>query len=124
MYLPGLMADEQQITRQQLEDWADNAYWSYLSEYAVPWVATETDDGFELDLKWIRSEKESFASAGWGTLAYYAAGNEDEKLDTKIYIKLLETVKTEIHTVLQKKSEKLMLTWEELLVKCPSYTTI
>ena len=31
-------------------------------------------------------------------MAYYAAVNEDEQLDTKAYIKLLETVKKEIHT--------------------------
>lgn len=97
MYLAGLMADEKQITREQLEDWVDKAYWSYLSEYTVPWVAAETEYGFELGRKWIKSEKETVASAGWGTLAYYAAVNEDEKLDTKAYIKLLDTVKKEIH---------------------------
>jgi len=68
-----------------------------LSEYTVPWVAAETEYGFELGRKWIKSEKETVASAGWGTLAYYAAVNEDEKLDTKAYIKLLDTVKKEIH---------------------------
>lgn len=97
MYLAGLMADEKQITKQQLELWVSQAYWSYLSEYAVPWVAAETEYGFELGLKWIQSDIESIASAGWGTLAYFAAVNEDEKLDTKAYIKLLDTVEKEIH---------------------------
>ena len=27
MYLAGLIADESQITREQLNDWADKAYW-------------------------------------------------------------------------------------------------
>lgn len=98
MYLAGLMADETQITKEQLEGWVNSAYWSYLSEHAVPWVAAETSYGFELGLKWINSEKETVASAGWGTLAYYAAVNEDENLDINAYIKLLETVKDEIHT--------------------------
>ena len=98
MYLAGLMADETQITKEQLEGWVNSAYWSYLSDYAVPWVAAETSYGFELGLKWINSEKETVASAGWGTLAYYAAVNEDENLDINAYIKLLETVKDEIHT--------------------------
>lgn len=97
MYLAGLMADEKQITREQLEEWAEQAYWSYLSEYTVPWVAAETPFGFELGLKWIESEKENVASAGWGTLAYYAAVREDDELDTEVYIKLLDRVKTEIH---------------------------
>lgn len=98
MYLAGLMADEKQITKEQLEDWVGTAYWSYLSEYTVPWVAAETDYGIELGLKWIKSDKETVAAAGWGTLAYYAAVNEDEKLDTKVYINLLNTVQQEIHS--------------------------
>ena len=36
MYLVCLMADENVITEEQLEDWVDKAYWYYLSEYAVP----------------------------------------------------------------------------------------
>ena len=68
MYLAGLMADEKQITKEQLELWIGQAYWSYLSEYAVPWVAAETKHGFELGIKWIQSDIETVASAGWGTL--------------------------------------------------------
>ncbi len=98
MYLAGLMADEKQITKEQLEDWVNKAYWSYLSEYTVPWVTAETEYGLELGLKWIKSDIETVAAAGWGTLAYYAAVYEDEKLDTKIYIDLLEKVKEDIHS--------------------------
>ncbi len=97
MYLAGLMADEDQMTKQQLQDWVDKAYWSYLSEYAVPWVAAETDYGLELGMEWIRSAKETVASAGWATLAYYTAVNEDEKLDIGVYTRLLDTVEKEIH---------------------------
>jgi 3-methyladenine DNA glycosylase AlkD len=97
MYLAGLMADETQITKEQLDAWVGQAYFSYLSEYTVPWVAAETEYGFELGLKWIQSDIETIASAGWGTLAYFAAVHEDEKLDTKAYIKLLDIVEKEIH---------------------------
>jgi 3-methyladenine DNA glycosylase AlkD len=97
MYLAGLMADEKQITREQLEDWVDKAYWYYLSEYTVPWVAAETEYGLELGLLWIESDKETVASAGWSTLAYYAGVNEDEEIDTELYTKLLERVRKEIH---------------------------
>jgi len=97
MYLAGLMADEEQITKEQLELWVSQAYWSYLCEYTVPWVAAETEGGFELGLKWIQSDIETIASAGWGTLAYYAAVHEDEKLDINTYIKLLDKVEKEIH---------------------------
>jgi 3-methyladenine DNA glycosylase AlkD len=97
MYLAGLMADEKQITRAQLQEWADQAYWYYLSEYTVPWVAAETDFGFELGLEWIESEEERIASAGWSTLAYYASVNPDEELDLEIYSQLLDRVEQEVH---------------------------
>ena len=97
MYLAGLMADENQITKAQLNKWVKKAYWSYLSEYAVPWVAAETDFGFELGLEWIESKDELIASAGWSTLAYYAAVNEDDVLDKDKYVELLNRVASEIH---------------------------
>lgn len=97
MYLAGLMADEKKITKKQLNDWVDKAYWYYLSEFAVPWVAAETEHGFELGLKWIKSKKEGTAAAGWATLANYASVHLDEKLDIKTYEKLLEQVGKTIH---------------------------
>ncbi|MCT4644188.1 MAG: DNA alkylation repair protein [Carboxylicivirga sp.] len=97
MYLAGLMADEKQISKDDLQQWVKQAYWSYLSEYAVPWVAAETPFGLELGLEWIESEKETIASAGWSTLAYYASVNSDEQLDIKIYNSLLERIEKQIH---------------------------
>ncbi len=97
MYLAGLMADEKQITKAQLEQWIGKAYWQYLNEYAVPWVVAETDYGFELGQKWIKSKEEKIASAGWSTLAYFAAVNKDEDLDTATYRKLLDQVASDIH---------------------------
>jgi hypothetical protein len=40
------MADETQITKEQLELWVSQAYYSYLSEYTVPWVAAESPYGW------------------------------------------------------------------------------
>lgn len=97
MYLAGLMADEKQISKAQLNDWVKKAYWSYLSEYAVPWVAAETEFGFELGLEWILSKEEGIASAGWATLAYFAAVNPDENLDIAKYSELLTGIPERIH---------------------------
>lgn len=95
MYLAGLMADEKQITKDQLNKWVKNAYWYFLSEYAVAWIAAESKYGFELGLEWIRSEKESVACAGWSTLSNYASINTDLELDT--YSSLLDEVNNTIH---------------------------
>lgn len=97
MYLAGLMADEKRITKEQLTDWVEKAYWYYLSEYAVPWVTAETDFGFELGLEWIESDKEHIASAGWATLSSFASINTDESLDLQTYSELLDYVSKKIH---------------------------
>ena len=95
MYLAGLMADEKKISKKQLNDWVEKAYWYFLSEYAVPWVAAETEHGFELGLTWIKSKEETIASAGWSTLSNYASINESLDLDT--YESLLDQVERDIN---------------------------
>jgi len=90
MYLAGLMADEKQITKDDLNQWVNGAYWYYLSEYTVPWIAAESPYGFELGLEWIRSKEESVASAGWSTLLNYASIND--ALDLETYASLLDEV--------------------------------
>ncbi|MBK3516350.1 DNA alkylation repair protein [Carboxylicivirga marina] len=97
MYLAGLMADEKQITKENLNEWVNQAYWYYLSEYAVPWVAAETPFGFDLGLEWIESDIETTAAAGWATLSNYAAVNADDVLNINKYSKLLDFVENNIH---------------------------
>ena len=52
----------------------------------------------EIGKKWIKSDKERIAAAGWATLANYTRVNEDDDLDIDGYRKLLETVEKEVHT--------------------------
>ena len=94
MYLAGLMADEKKISKEQLNHWVEHAYWYYLSEYTVPWVAAESPYGFELGLEWIRSNEETIASAGWSTLSNYASITD--VLDLEIYTSLLDEVAEKI----------------------------
>jgi len=97
MYLAGLMADEKKITESQLDEWVDQAYWFYLNEFTVPWVAAETSFGFHIGMKWMQSDRENIAAAGWVTLSYYAAVNQDSSLDIRAYERLLDKVEQEIH---------------------------
>ena len=98
MYLAGLIADEKQITKAQLQEWVKNAYWYYISEYTVPWVAAESDYGIELGLEWIESDVETIATAGWSTLSHCATCKADEDIDMELYLKLLERAEKEVHT--------------------------
>jgi len=97
MYLAALIADEDKISKSELTKWVNEAYWPWLSEFSVPWIAAESKYGYELGLKWIDSKKESVASAGWGTLAYYASIKADDELNVGVYKKLLDRVEQNVH---------------------------
>lgn len=98
MYLAGLIADPKQMTRSDLNDWVEKAYWYMISEYTVAWVASESHFGTELALEWIESDKENIASAGWSTLASIAALKKDEEINPSLYAGLLDRVSKNIHS--------------------------
>src|ERR1700733_15100551 len=57
MYLAGLIADDPRMSKKDLRHWALKANCAVLSEYTVPWVASESQHGGELALEWIESGK-------------------------------------------------------------------
>jgi len=96
MYLAGLIADENAVTKEELEEWLEKAPWHMVSEFTVPWLAAESKYGLELALKWIDSDKESIASAGWNTLSSLCTIKPDSELDKKLLAKLLKRVEKHI----------------------------
>jgi 3-methyladenine DNA glycosylase AlkD len=97
MYLAGLMANGPEMSKKQLQDWAEKANWSMISEYSVAWVAAESKWGWELALEWINSPKENIASAGWSTLSSIVSIKQDSELNITELKKLLIRVQKEIH---------------------------
>jgi 3-methyladenine DNA glycosylase AlkD len=97
MYLAALIANENQITKDQINQWVGQAYWAYLNEFAVPWVASETDFGFDIGLEWIESDNVNIATAGWATLYWFSAVNEDDNLNLDGYRALLNRIEATIH---------------------------
>jgi 3-methyladenine DNA glycosylase AlkD len=97
-YLAGMIADGKQMTRDELNHWAENAGWYMISEYAVAWVATEHKDGWEIAMEWIHSDNEQIACSGWSTLSGIVATKSDDQLDLKAIEKLLKEVEKNIHT--------------------------
>jgi hypothetical protein len=69
-----------------------------VNEYTVPWIAAESNHGWELGLKWISSKKENVQSSGWSTLANHVALKNDDELDIKELKQLLHRVAKEIPT--------------------------
>jgi len=98
MYLAGMVADGSQMTRKQLNDWAEGAaHMQMIAEYTVPWVTVESPHARELALEWIQSDKEHVATAGWCTFSGLVATVPDTSLDMKEIESLLATVMKGIH---------------------------
>ncbi|MCI0496666.1 DNA alkylation repair protein [candidate division KSB1 bacterium] len=97
MYLAGLIADENQITKNDLQQWAEQAHWYMISEFTVAAVAAESRYGLELARQWIKSDRENIASAGWATYSGLLAIKPNEELDVSEIDSLLDFIKANIH---------------------------
>lgn len=95
-YLAGLVADGNKMTKEEIQKWAENSGWYMISDYTVPWIASESKYGQELALQWIESDNELIASSGWATLSALVSIKPDSELDLALYKKLLERVEKTI----------------------------
>ena len=98
MYLAGYLIDDAQMTKADLQRWADAAYGAGLPGTTVPWVASGGLHGRAMALKWIDSKKPNVAVAGWSTLSCLVALKDDAELDLTELTALIERVKRSIHT--------------------------
>lgn len=95
-YFAGLIADEDKMTKRDLQHWANTASWYMQNEYTVAWIAAESKFGWELASEWINSKKESLQISGWSTLASLVAIKPNEELDVKELKNLLNRVEKEM----------------------------
>lgn len=98
MYLAAMIADTSIMTKSEIQKWAKEAYWYYLSEYAVSSVAAKNKDGYSIALKWIDKKEERFTSAGWATLSVIISKKPNDELNIKEIEDLLKRAQKEIHT--------------------------
>ena len=97
MYLAGLITDDMKMTRDDLQTWVEQAYWSLLSESTVPWVTSGSRYGSELGQEWTESPMDNIACAGWRTLSCLTLIAPDSNLNLPEYEALLNRVTTSIH---------------------------
>jgi hypothetical protein len=97
MYLAGLIADDAQMTKKDLQRWIAHATHSPLASFTVPWVAAGSPHGWELALEWIDSKKAQTAEAGWATLRSLVSVKDDSELDLAELKRLLERVRKSVH---------------------------
>ncbi|HSD14805.1 MAG TPA: hypothetical protein VLB74_09180, partial [Flavobacterium sp.] len=93
-----LIADDEKMTKENLQSWVASALSANIFEYTVPWVAAGSQHGFELAMEWIDSDEEHVAVAGWATLSGLVALKPDNELDLLTFKKLLKRVEDTIHS--------------------------
>ncbi|MCJ8211088.1 DNA alkylation repair protein [Mucilaginibacter sp. RS28] len=81
MYLAGLIADDERMTPDDLQLWAEQALSQNICEYTVPWVAAGSKHGFDMARKWIEDPRPHVAAAGWGTWSCLFALKPDDEID-------------------------------------------
>ncbi|MEI6683098.1 MAG: DNA alkylation repair protein [Bacteroidota bacterium] len=96
MYLAGLMADGAKMPVDLIREWAETAYGGAISEYTVPWVASENREGDLLALSWIDSPDETIAVTGWSTFSSIVSVWPDSALDLSLLRSLLDRIVLEI----------------------------
>ena len=96
-YLAGYITDEAKMTPDDLQKWIESANGEWVAEFMVPWVASESPHGQEIALKWIESNDETIASAGWQTYSSMTAIKADTDLDLAEIERLLRHVAASIH---------------------------
>jgi 3-methyladenine DNA glycosylase AlkD len=98
MYLAGLIADDEKMSKTDLQTWVSQAVSNNISEYTVPWVAAGSPGGYSLAFEWIDAREEHIAAAGWSTLSNSVALKPDSELDLPTLKTLLARVAKTIHT--------------------------
>ncbi len=98
MYLAGLVADDEKMTKSDLQAWVKLAVSDNINGYTVPWVTAGSKHGFELAMEWINAKEEHIAAAGWSTLSGWVAIKPDNELNLQILKSLIDRVKKSIHT--------------------------
>jgi 3-methyladenine DNA glycosylase AlkD len=97
MYLAGMIADPQRMTKDDLRRWLEGATCAMLAEHTVPTLAARSPHGRELAMEWIESPDERTAAAGWQTLSMLLGDPDEADVDVPQLKRLLQRVRKTIH---------------------------
>jgi 3-methyladenine DNA glycosylase AlkD len=97
MYLAGWIADVSVMTEADFDRWIDGAYCAMLSDFVVAATLTESDIAQTVAGRWIRSDDEKRASAGWACYEWLLGWRPDEYFETQVLRDLLRLVAGTIH---------------------------
>jgi 3-methyladenine DNA glycosylase AlkD len=92
MYLAGMIAEPKKMTMQDFDRWIDQAYFYMISDFIVSVTLAEADIGERVAGKWIESEVELTASAGWKTYEWMLGTRKNETFDQTRLKELIEII--------------------------------
>lgn len=95
-YLAGLIADDARMTPRDLQHWVDGACLP-LAGSIVAAVAAGSPHAVEMAQRWMASDRETTAVAGWATVSALVSVVPDSGLDIPWLQSLLAKVPAEIH---------------------------
>lgn len=98
MYFAGVIADPNAFTETDYERWIDQAYFYMISDFVVAVTLSESNIAQHVADKWIISDQELKASAGWSTYCWLIGNRKDNEFDQNKILKMLEFVKENIHS--------------------------
>ncbi len=96
-YLAGLIADPNQFTEKDFENWGLNGKWSMILHYALAWNIAESPICMEVCAKWIDSENTDLQEAAWAAMGAYLGIVDNSALDVAFHTSLIERIKSTIH---------------------------
>ncbi|HEY4061310.1 MAG TPA: DNA alkylation repair protein [Puia sp.] len=119
MYLAGLIADDEKMTKTDLQTWVKQAVSNNISEYTVPWVAAEGKHGYAMAMEWIDDKKEHIAAAGWSTLSNLVSLKPDTELD----MTGLKTLLARVTKTIQKADNRVKYQMNAFVISTGAYVT-
>lgn len=97
MYLAGMIAEPEVMTKEDFERWIDKAYFYMISDFIVAVTLAETDIAFEVADGFINSGKELVMSAGYSCYEWLIGNRKDSEFERDKILSMLELVEKTIH---------------------------
>ena len=97
MYLAGMIADSQKMTKEDFNDWIERAYCPGLSDYTVATTLAKSTMAQQIADEWISRQKELYQSAGWTCYCNLLKEQSNENFSIEKLKTYLCNIKFNIH---------------------------
>lgn len=92
MYFAGMIAEPDQMSKEDFKDWMNLAYCYGISDYIVAVTLAETSFAQELAGQWIKHSEERYQSAGWSCYIWLLGVTDDDKFSLEQIQRYMNTI--------------------------------